>query len=154
MCSDWVAKKDLMLFPLELKLCRTPWSVDVVRTVLCAGLLRKGPLCWSLGTLAQEKQYQWSTGGRTWCEQVRQPVLALCGFLKLVYAERWGMEMAPAISCPQREESMLAPLREPSQKRNNSSLCILGIFQISVFTLYVSMLFAYLEQHSTLWALS
>lgn len=32
-----------MLFPLELKLCRTLWSVDVVQLELCTDLLGGGP---------------------------------------------------------------------------------------------------------------
>ena len=37
MCSGLLIKRDLILFPLELQLCRTLWSVDVV----CEGK-RKG----------------------------------------------------------------------------------------------------------------
>ena len=33
--------------------------------------------------------------GRIWCKQVRQPVLALCCLLRLVYAEGRGWEMVP-----------------------------------------------------------
>ena len=49
-----------MLFLLELNLCRTLKSVDVVCVGVCAGLLGKDP--WSLGTPAREKQYQQTVG--------------------------------------------------------------------------------------------
>ena len=42
MCSGFLVQKDLMLFPLELKLYRTLWSVDVVCAGVCAGLLGEG----------------------------------------------------------------------------------------------------------------
>ena len=32
-----------MIFPLELELCRTLWSVDMLCEGICAGLLGKGP---------------------------------------------------------------------------------------------------------------
>lgn len=52
MCSGLFVKRDLILFPLELKLCRTLWSVDVVRAGFYAGLLEEEPLYWSHGTFA------------------------------------------------------------------------------------------------------
>lgn len=42
----------------------------------------------------------------------------------------------------------------PPRRVNNFPTCILGIFQITVFTLSVTKLFACLEQHSIPWALS
>ena len=42
MCSGLLVQKDLMLLPLELKLYRTLWSVDVVCAGVCAGLLGEG----------------------------------------------------------------------------------------------------------------
>ena len=41
MCSGLLVKRDLMLFPLELKLYRTLWSVDMVHAGVCAGFLDK-----------------------------------------------------------------------------------------------------------------
>ena len=51
-----------MLFPLELKLCRTLWSIHMVHVGVCAGLLGDGPVALGLMHLAQEKQYKQSTG--------------------------------------------------------------------------------------------
>lgn len=41
MCSGRLAKRDLMVFPLDLKFCRTLWLIDVVHAGVCAGLLRE-----------------------------------------------------------------------------------------------------------------
>lgn len=48
-----------MLFPLELKLCRILWSVDVVYVGggSCAVLLGERTIALVLTTLAQEKQH-------------------------------------------------------------------------------------------------
>ena len=43
MCSGLFAKRDLILFPLELKLDRTLWSVDVIHVGVCVGILGKEP---------------------------------------------------------------------------------------------------------------
>ena len=42
MCALVCLLRNLMLFPLELKLCRTLWSVDVVLEGVYAGLLGEG----------------------------------------------------------------------------------------------------------------
>lgn len=90
MCSGLLAKKDLRLFALELKICSPLSLVDMV----CAGFVLifrgRGLPYWLLGTLALEKHYRWSTEGGIWCKQFRQPVLPLCCLLKLVYAEGHG----------------------------------------------------------------
>lgn len=51
MCSGLLVKRDLMLFPLELKLCRTLWLVDVVHVGVCVGLLGEGVSALDLSTL-------------------------------------------------------------------------------------------------------
>ena len=42
-CSGLLAKRDLKLFPLDLKLCRSLWSIDVVLVGICAYLLWEEP---------------------------------------------------------------------------------------------------------------
>ena len=51
-CFHLLAERDLILFPLELKLCRTLWSVRVMHAGVCAGLLGEGPKHLKLGQLA------------------------------------------------------------------------------------------------------
>lgn len=62
MCSGLLARKDPMLFALEIKLCSPLSSVDM----LCAGFVlifwERGLLSWLLGTFALEKHYQYSIG--------------------------------------------------------------------------------------------
>lgn len=43
MFSDLLNKRDLILFPPELKICRSLWIVDVVHMGVCAGLLWEEP---------------------------------------------------------------------------------------------------------------
>ena len=44
-----------MLFPLQLKLCRALWSVDVVYMGVYAGLLRKEPVALVLSYICRRK---------------------------------------------------------------------------------------------------
>ena len=108
-----------MLFSLERKLCRTLWSVDMVHVGVCAYLLGKGPAALVLRhTCPRKAVLATHRGCRTWCNQVRQPVLVLCCLLKLVYDEDRGGKCHQQLLCPQRGESILAVLREaPSEEQ-------------------------------------
>ena len=85
MCSGLLIKRDLMLFPLKLKIYRTLWLVDVVHGVGVVVIVSWGmdlPL-WLSGTLAGEKQHLQSTAGRACCKQfIRPPLLVLFCLLK------------------------------------------------------------------------
>ena len=86
-----------MLLPLELKPCRALLLVDEVNARVCTSLLdllEKWPSELMLRHTCLRKSVP--QGGRTWYKEVRQSVLVLCCLLKLVYAEEWGREMAPA----------------------------------------------------------
>ena len=77
-----------MLFLVELKLCRTLWSVDMVHV---------GDLCWSSrgdthctcsqAHFPQKSSTSRAQGGEAWYKQFRLSVLALCYSLKFFYAE-------------------------------------------------------------------
>ena len=89
-CSDLLIKRDLKLLSLELKLCRTLWSID--RCDVSKGL------CWSSEdeTSCTDSKAHFLGKNNTsraqgigiCCEQLKQPVLALHCLLKLFYAER------------------------------------------------------------------
>ena len=72
------AKRDLMLFPLKLKLCRILWSVGMVGVGFSAALLGKGSTVLILRYTCQRKavpakhQRVWGCGA--WCKQIKQLV--------------------------------------------------------------------------------
>ncbi|MBA7584838.1 hypothetical protein ES708_26801 [subsurface metagenome] len=123
--------------------------VDMVCAVVSDGLLGKGP---AAHLPEKSSSSRACTGSMTWYKQVRQPELALYCLLKLVYAEgqrrKWHQPHPLRVACAYCSQE------SPPRRVNNLSLCFPGGFQISVFMLSVSRLFACPKQHSALWALS
>ena len=80
-----------MLFPLELKLCRTLWLIDVVYEWDCASLLGEDPAVLVFRHICPKIITSSVLGFEVWCKQFRQPVLTLCYLLRLVYPEECGI---------------------------------------------------------------
>lgn len=117
----------------------------MVHVGVCAGLCGEGPAAPVLGTLALEKSSTCGVQGwgRTWRKQFRLPLLALCRFLKSVYAEGWGRETVPAPSLVLEEGSLhLLLSRKPSQKSGQSPITCLCLGHLPT------------RQRSASWALS
>lgn len=67
-----------------------------------------------------------------------------CCLLKVVIVEGWGREWRQPLLCPQGGVSLLAACRETLPGELIISLpCVSGVFQIAVFMLSVSGLFAF-----------
>lgn len=80
---DLLVKRDLMLFPLELKIYRTLWSIDMMQAGGCADLLGEGPTALVLRHTWPRKAVPLECReGRTWCKQCNQSQLALCYLLR------------------------------------------------------------------------
>ena len=56
MLQGLLVKRDLMLFPVELKLCGFLWSRDVVYVGVCAGVLGDGPTALGLRHTCPRKE--------------------------------------------------------------------------------------------------
>ena len=86
-CSGLFVKRDLMLFSLELKICRTLCSVDVVWQGFVLVFWGVEPTALVLRHTGQREaapgEYR---VGRACCKCFRPPLLALCCLLKLVHA--------------------------------------------------------------------
>ena len=93
-----------------MKPCRTLWLVDVVCAGVFADLLGKGLLRWSFNL--SEKNSTSRAQGRTWCKQVKQPVLVLCCLLNWFMLRGGEGNGASQPLCSQTRESVLAALRE------------------------------------------
>lgn len=124
MCFCLLAKRDLILFPLELKFCKTVWPVDMV----CA----EDP-CWSSGGgahcafsqahLVEKKSTYRVQRSEAWCKQFKPPMLELYCLQKLVYAEVQWREMVSAPSLISQEGvCAYCCLTKPSQKSEQSPL--------------------------------
>lgn len=117
-----------MLFLLELKLCRTLWSIDMLHVGVCAGFLGEWPvvLVFWYTCLRKAVPAECSRSG-TWCKWFRLPLLVLCGLLRFMLGvgRRNGSSQ---FLCPQIGEFLLAMFMEGlPQKVNNFSSCILDI---------------------------
>lgn len=100
MCSDLLVEKDPLLFPLEPKLCRTLWSVDMMHVVgVSVGLLWERPAAMILRhTCLRKAAPAECKGYRSCCRGFRPSVLTLYCSQKPAYGEGQGRELVPAPS--------------------------------------------------------
>ena len=130
-----------MLFPLQLKLCTTVWSVVVVHA---------GGLFWPSGAWAHcsgsQALFFFFFKKSSTCRaqgmglRVSNLLLVPCCSLKSVYAEGWGRKRyQPSPTSPERGVCACHSPRSPSRRVNNLPSCVPGIPQFPVFTLSVSV---------------
>ena len=107
---------------------------------VCAGLLRQGPVALVLRHTYQRKAAPAECKGTgLGVSSLGRQYWQLCCLLKLVYAEGWGREMAPApFHSPERGVCDHHCLGGPSRRGNNLHLCVSGVSHIPVSTLSVS----------------
>ena len=140
----FLLKRDMILVPLELKLCRALQSVDMVPA---------GNLCWSSrwGALCSGSQVYLpkksstcrSQGSRTWWKRLRLPLLVVCCLLKLVYAKWLGKGKEMALATPsflERSVCTHCSLGFTPRKVNNLFSCVPGVPQFPAFTLCLAPL--------------
>lgn len=101
---DLLAKRDLILFMLELKLCSS--IIDMVGARFCAGFLGEGPIALVLRHTRHTRSTSqvwgiWECG--TWCKKIQRPVLVLCYLLYFMLrckGEKWHQ---PALLSQERQ---------------------------------------------------
>ena len=137
-CSGLLVKWDLMLFSLELKLCRILWLGDMMWAGVSTGLLGKRPTALGLKQTQLRRAILPEHKG-VWIGVGRLGGLCQCSVIYCrwfcAYAEGRGRKWPPTPLSPKRGFHACWCQGSTPSKMNNLSLCIPGIFQIAVFIL-------------------
>ena len=119
-CFGLLVKSGQILFPLELKLCSTLWSM---------GLVHAGSLCWSsqggahscsgpqaqLPWLKSTKKYLQNAVGGAWCKWLKPHLWVLCcSSLISIHADGWGIKNVINPLCHLWRGELALVVRKPS----------------------------------------